>query len=80
MIKTEMELREVTVDTKIVCDRCGAEEYLNDYGQEYLRWKNNVGYFGREFEDLTTLELDLCEKCVKELLGPYIRIDEYRLV
>jgi hypothetical protein len=58
------------------CDRCGmTAKYEDDTileAQEFLHW-NHVGGYGSVFGDGDVLELDLCQKCVEELLGDFIR-------
>ena len=64
---------------RLVCDRCGlVAERCNESIfelQEFLCWNNQCGY-GSVFGDGNFVELDLCQKCVKELLGEHVRIIE----
>jgi len=41
--------------------------------QEFLHFRN-VGGYGSVFGDEAKIELDLCQHCVKEVLGQYLRI------
>lgn len=62
------------ITTSIVCDCCGKEyEDIMDL-QEFLSMDMDAGY-NSAFPDGRQLELDLCSKCVKKLLGKYIRVD-----
>lgn len=57
----------------IECDRCGRKDHDIIEVQEYLSWKNVVGYGGVPYLDGDTIEIDLCQYCVKEVLGEWIR-------
>jgi hypothetical protein len=67
----------VDILDSITCDVC-KKTYDNplDY-QEFLQYKDTAGYGANWFQDMDSLELDLCEKCKFELLGKYIRVTEY---
>ena len=59
-----------------ICDRCKMRAYDDsDFGefQEFVRIQINVGYGAKAFRDGDLLQCDLCEKCAKALLGPYLR-------
>ena len=64
----------------IVCDccktilECGSVFHDMDI-QEVLSISKIVGY-GSIFGDGNLIQLDLCQHCVKKLLGKYIRIEE----
>ena len=57
----------------IECDRCSRKDYDTIEIQEYLSWKNHVGYGGVPYHDGDTIEIDLCQYCVKEVLGGWMR-------
>lgn len=64
--------------TKIValqCDRCRTRHDHVIEMQEYLQIDTRAGY-ASVFGDQNHVELDLCQKCTKEVLGPWIRISE----
>ncbi|PTU30310.1 hypothetical protein [Stenotrophobium rhamnosiphilum] len=59
-----------------ICDRCNRRAYNDsDFGEfhEFVRIRINVGYGAKAFRDGDLMECDLCEKCAKALLGPYLR-------
>lgn len=59
-----------------ICDRCNTRAYDDsDCGefQEFIQIQINVGYGAKAFRDGDFLQCDLCEKCAKTLLGPYLR-------
>lgn len=62
--------------TGIVCDRCkkeiDAEKDLFEF-QEALMLSLTGGY-GSVFGDGAKIELEICQGCVKEVLGPFMRI------
>ena len=56
----------------IFCDKC-EQEFRDTFDvQECKTIKFSCGY-GSVFEDGGRYELDLCQSCAKELLGPYLR-------
>lgn len=59
-----------------VCDRCGREMQKHD-GE----WEERIsiafrGGYDSIFGDGNTVELDLCQHCIKEVLGQWIRVTE----
>lgn len=57
-----------------ICDRCGRRAELdNPEFQEYLSIDRVAGY-GSAFGDGERIGLDLCQHCVKNLLGPWIQL------
>lgn len=68
--------RQVTIDAvdDITCDRCGRSDDEDGMeGQEFLQHDMSCG-FGSVFGDLNHINLDLCQHCVKELLGEWVRV------
>ena len=58
------------------CNKCHKKyDAVNDVFeiQEFLHFRNTGGY-GSIFGDGAEIKLDLCQHCVKELLGPYLQI------
>ena len=57
------------------CDKCGKEDlqykdtedgqytYTNYAWQEYMHIQYNAGYGSKYWGDMTSIKLDLCEKC-----------------
>lgn len=59
----------------ITCDRC-KRSYKNDMDiQEFLCHYNTGGY-ASVFGDGAVISLDLCQHCVKELLGDFIQFHD----
>ena len=61
----------------IICDCC-KEEYSESDIFEIEEFLNisKLGGYGSIFGDGNIIKLDLCQHCVKKLLGDYIRIEE----
>ncbi len=62
--------------TQITCDRCGTVTPTDDVMecQEFMSVEYNAGYGNRVFQDGDCLHVDLCQYCVKEVLGPYLKL------
>lgn len=66
----------------IRCDRCGAKARLDDgmvgvcAMQEYLGIDFTAGYGAQAFDDGTRYSCELCEYCVKQLLGDILRSED----
>jgi hypothetical protein len=58
-----------------ICDKCGRKAHFNEDVFEYQEFQFYYisGGYGSVFGDPANLECDLCQHCVKELLGPYLR-------
>ncbi len=78
MIKTIKETVEQETIIGYKCNKCGKEATFEGDrcfdAQEYLSWRTQGGY-GSIFGDGSTISLQLCQQCIKELLGPYLQID-----
>ena len=57
------------------CDKCHKKFNIDDICemQEFLHFRNTGGY-GSIFGDEAEIELDLCQHCVKDILGQYLRV------
>jgi hypothetical protein len=63
----------------ITCDRCRKtyDDVLER--QEFLCWADTGGYGNIVFGDMSRVEIDLCQYCVIEVLGQWVRVlGEYR--
>ena len=62
----------------IVCDRC-KEEYLVDVDYtevgEFL-YIDFTGGYGSVFGDMNSVQADICQHCLKELINDFVRIGE----
>lgn len=64
------------VDTVCVCDRCGLE--MHRRGSDF-EWQERVSIAFRAgydsvFGDGNLVELDLCQHCLRDLMGPWLRV------
>lgn len=64
------------VNTVCVCDRCGLE--MHRQGSDF-EWQERVSIafragYGSVFGDGNLVELDLCQHCLRDLLGPWLRV------
>lgn len=78
MIKYKKVKRVLSVRKSIICDKCGAEyDYDTVPGifeeQEFLKI-NFTGGFNSVFGDMNHIECDLCQRCLIEMIEPYVRI------
>jgi len=62
--------------TSVICDRCKVLVPADDIWefQEFMLHTYHAGYGNTVFSDGDELEIDLCQHCVKEVLGPYMRL------
>jgi len=79
-IKTRTATIQETV--ALTCDRCGltvTRENDDDVleWQEFMAWRAPCGY-GSIFGDGALIEVDLCQKCVQEVLGDYVRVVDWQ--
>lgn len=60
--------------TEIKCDRCGARVHADAVleAQEWIRIRIDGG-FSSIFGDGAQLACDLCQKCAKTVLGPFLK-------
>lgn len=70
------------VITSVTCDVCGKTYVWNWRDsddvfetQEFLHINLKGGY-GSVFGDGSTIKCDICQHCLKKLLGKYLRVDE----
>lgn len=62
-----------------VCDRChfkaeGDDTRTHFERAEFLRIEYGAGYSSRVYYDGDILRADLCQYCVRHLLGPFLRL------
>ena len=57
----------------IKCDRCGNTHEDPMEMQEFLSWSDTCGYGNKTYGDMTRISIDLCQYCVKDTLGEWIR-------
>lgn len=65
----------VSVVHQIRCDRCGKEVERGEVGFGDMTSIGFNGGFGSIFGDGTRVEVDLCEPCLRDTLGAWLRIN-----
>jgi hypothetical protein len=75
MVKTKPKTVTLQETESIICDVCKREVPVKDFGeiQEFLHI-NELGGFESIFGDGTVIKCDICQECLKKLLGPYLRL------
>ena len=76
MQHTRTRTETVTETALVTCDRCHREMAPNDQDcehQERVAIRFRAGY-SSVFGDGNLVEADLCQHCVKEVLGPWLRV------
>ena len=60
----------------ISCDRCETTHDDPMEIQEFMCWSDTCGYGNKTFGDMKKISIDLCQYCVKEVLGQWIQTYE----
>jgi hypothetical protein len=71
MIKYETELVETLIPIKVICDACKKEFDVKDEVfevQEFVHIRE-IGGYGSVFGDGESIEYDICQRCLKKLVG-----------
>ena len=71
MLKTTV--KEISVVSGMNCDRCG-NDVCDDLDLQEALHIDTVGGYNSIFGDENRIQCDLCQDCVKEVLGPFLRI------
>lgn len=74
MKNMQMESRPTPVCKSITCDACQKIYADPMEWQEFLQWRDTGGYGNKVFGDMSVVELDLCQYCVKLHLGRFVRV------
>jgi hypothetical protein len=60
----------------VTCDKCKKEIFTEDWvdiqEMHHIRF---TGGYGSVFGDESKVECDFCQQCLKEIIGPYCRIN-----
>jgi len=78
MITTQVEVQEIAVPVYIQCDRCktiysyDTPEHQMEI-QEFLRISMECGY-NSIFGDESFIEADICQYCLQELIGSFVKV------
>lgn len=60
----------------VQCDVCKRTDDAESLELHSYLSIDDVGGFGSVFGDMNTIELDMCQYCMMDLLGSYIRVSE----
>lgn len=78
MQHTRTRSAKVTEVTHVTCDRCGRE--MTPAGHDFEHQESLAisfrGGYASVFGDGNLVEADICQHCVKELLGPWLRVTD----
>lgn len=75
--KEEKQTKRVKVLDEIQCDVCKKHYSVDDgAAQEILHIEHLYGYFSAKFGDMNEIELDMCEDCVYDMLGPFCHVTD----
>lgn len=69
----------IKVSDSIVCDICKTKVWSTEpEADEFLMINMSVGFYNDVFEDMSRIECDVCPKCLKDHLGPFLRIKQWK--
>ena len=57
-----------------ICDRCGREASTEDFEASQFTSIDYIGGYSSIFGDGDRISLDICQHCLKETLGEWLRI------
>jgi hypothetical protein len=60
--------------TEIVCDRCAQQASHDELDFEEYTSIDYVAGYGAVFGDGSRVQLDLCQSCVQQVLGAWLRV------
>jgi len=77
MINEEFEMMSVPRLKSITCDVCKKEyDAQKDIDEiEEIIVINEVGGYGSVFGDGTSIKLDICQHCLKSILGKFLKLN-----
>lgn len=62
---------------KVVCDCCGIEiDHKKVENGEYFQFYYEGGYWSEYPGDLEAIECEICESCLMELVGNFVRVKD----
>ncbi len=74
MIHTQSELQPVV--TGFTCDRCSAKVDASDLTHQEGHHIAFTGGYGSVFGDGSKVECDLCQDCLKAVIGDFCRVNQ----
>lgn len=67
-------IESVEVVNELCCDRCGQRAMRSDPAFQEFTSIDHLGGYDSIFGDGTRLQVDLCQGCLGELVGPWLRL------
>jgi len=64
--------------SEITCDRCKAVFVSGDQAWYEIQSIEYVAGYGSIFGDGNTVSIDLCQECLKQTLGQWLRVEPHR--
>ena len=74
--KKELKTVQHYIISAIICDRCKKEYSFHECDVDEFITINHVCGYDSIFGDGNTINCDLCQNCIKELLGDYLNVTE----
>jgi hypothetical protein len=78
MIEYKLIERVVREPVNVTCDKCGNSYLYDSVGEMEIQEFHHVrftGGYGSVFGDGVLVEADICQNCLKEILGEWCRIN-----
>lgn len=69
-----VQLESVEVVSELCCDRCGLRAARTGPVFHEFTSIDHLGGYGSIFGDGTRLQIDLCQGCLREVAGPWLRL------
>ena len=70
-------VKQVAIVTGWICDKCKKIYDINDYMEiQEFHHINFTGGYGSVFGDMNRVECDICQHCLKEMIGDICYIDK----
>lgn len=69
-----LRLETVEVVSELCCDRCGQREDRTESAFHEFTSIDYLGGYASIFGDGTRVQLDICQGCLRELAGPWLRL------
>lgn len=76
---TKNVLKIIPETVAIKCDACG-KEYSDVLEMQEFLDISSIGSYGSIFGDGHSVEVDICQHCLKNLLGKYLRVSSTSLI
>lgn len=76
-IRTEVREQVIEILDEIQCDVCKKWFKVDGFeDEEFLEISKTYGFPSTRFGDMVTMEIEICEECTYEMLGPFCRLTD----